>query len=166
MDGARQRRARRAVRDVLLAYEQLAAAWRRRHSISANEEIVLVLLASGVVAPTDLSRTIGMTTAGMTNLLDRLEDEGLVRREPHATDGRRVLVTLTKKGVRVWRELDEASDIVAELLEQLDVATCAAVVTFLDQSAAVVQERAEQMTGETANPAATWTEAERSRPAR
>jgi len=48
----------------------------------------------------DLSRALVMSSGGMTNLLDRLEERGLVRRTSDPADRRSVLVQLTSKGKR------------------------------------------------------------------
>jgi DNA-binding MarR family transcriptional regulator len=56
-------------------------------------------------SPSELRRLVGQTSAGMTRILAKLEDEGLVRRASHARDGRRVDVLLTARG----RALAEAS---------------------------------------------------------
>jgi DNA-binding MarR family transcriptional regulator len=49
-------------------------------------------------SPSELRRLIGQTSAGMTRILGKLEDEGLVRRASHERDGRRVDVLLTARG--------------------------------------------------------------------
>jgi DNA-binding MarR family transcriptional regulator len=46
----------------------------------------------------ELSRALVMSSGGMTNLLDRLEERGLVRRAPDPEDRRSVLVELTAAG--------------------------------------------------------------------
>jgi DNA-binding MarR family transcriptional regulator len=50
-------------------------------------------------SPTELRRLVGQSSAGMTRILAKLEGEGLVRRDAHAKDGRRVHVALTARGV-------------------------------------------------------------------
>lgn len=52
-------------------------------------------------SPTELRSLVGQTSAGMTRILDKLEDEGLVRRVAHAEDGRRVDIVLTARGARL-----------------------------------------------------------------
>jgi DNA-binding MarR family transcriptional regulator len=46
----------------------------------------------------DLAEALDLSTGAMTNRLDGLEQQGLVRRERAASDRRSVLVTLTPKG--------------------------------------------------------------------
>lgn len=106
-----------ALQRLLAAYAQFAMERRRALGLNANEEAALLLLGQGSTAPSDLSRSIGMTTAGITNMLDRLENDGLVRREPHETDKRRVLLTLTKKGFRSQLELEAMHQRVAQLAD-------------------------------------------------
>jgi len=47
---------------------------------------------------TALAAREGVTQPAMTQLISRLEDAGLVRRESHPDDGRVVLVTITDEG--------------------------------------------------------------------
>jgi len=56
-------------------------------------------LAGGVSRMTDLANRAFSSRSGMTRRVDRLVDEGLVRRTGIDTDGRRVVVGLTKAGV-------------------------------------------------------------------
>lgn len=57
--------------------------------------------AEGGVSAGDLSRSMVMSSGGMTNLLDRLEKDELIRRGSDPLDRRSVLVTLTPKGRKV-----------------------------------------------------------------
>ena len=67
-----------------------------------------------------LARETGLSTGAMTNRIDRLEDRGLVERQPHADDRRRVVVQLTREGKKVIDEaiqyrLEAAADGLREL---------------------------------------------------
>jgi DNA-binding MarR family transcriptional regulator len=67
-----------------------------------------------------LARGLVMTTGGMTKRLDRLEREGLVAREPDPHDRRGVLVSLTRKGLKVVdRAVEDHLRNEAALLEAL-----------------------------------------------
>jgi DNA-binding MarR family transcriptional regulator len=50
------------------------------------------------LTPTQLTRTMMLSSGGMTKRLDRLADAGLVEREPDPTDRRGTLVRLTSHG--------------------------------------------------------------------
>jgi len=46
----------------------------------------------GQITPADLAREMGLAPASVTAVLDRLERKHLLRRVPHPSDGRRLLV--------------------------------------------------------------------------
>lgn len=62
--------------------------------------VTSVLRLTGEVRPTELAATIGMRPTSLSNYLRRLGDAGLVTRRPDPRDGRSVLVSLTRRGVR------------------------------------------------------------------
>lgn len=53
------------------------------------------------LSPSRLQSTLLFTSGGLSNLLKRLEQQGLVRRSTDPKDGRGVLVKLTAKGLRL-----------------------------------------------------------------
>lgn len=55
----------------------------------------------------DLLHVFGQRPSTMTSLLDRLDDQGLVRRLPGTEDRRRVILRLTRKGRAVADRLRE-----------------------------------------------------------
>lgn len=61
-----------------------------------------------VMAATELADTTMLTSGAMTNRIDRLENEGLVRRLKDDRDRRRVLVQLTHKGLKLIEGAAEA----------------------------------------------------------
>ncbi|MFB3977927.1 MarR family winged helix-turn-helix transcriptional regulator [Microbacterium proteolyticum] len=92
------------VMESLRAYRAAEMAMRRRTqdtmAMSENELVVLRFLtrassAGADVTPADLARHLGVSTASITALLDRLERSDHVRRERHPTDRRKVLVRRT-----------------------------------------------------------------------
>lgn len=135
----------RELEDFLHARELLASAWRRRHGATANEQLVIVLLATrGARTPKDLSDFVGVTTGGMSTLLDRLEARGFVRRTAKEDDRRRVLVTLTKAGLRAHLDLEDAVDEV-HLLADVDPALHDTVRALFATAAERVATRASEL---------------------
>jgi DNA-binding MarR family transcriptional regulator len=75
--------------------------------ITVSEAEVLIRLANSTdnqLRPKELAEQCVMSTSGCTRLLDRLEKQNLVRRKPHGTDRRGLVVELTDGG----RELLES----------------------------------------------------------
>jgi DNA-binding MarR family transcriptional regulator len=79
----------------------------------------------------DLARWVLLSTGGLTNRIDRMQEAGLVRRLPDPTDRRGVLIELTDGGLEV---IDGAIDAHLELYEQVlgKILTKAERRTFVD----------------------------------
>ncbi len=58
----------------------------------------------GPATTADLARVEAMKPQSMGSILAGLEQEGLVHRQPHPTDGRQVLFALTKAGLEEQRQ--------------------------------------------------------------
>lgn len=61
-----------------------------------------------IMATTELADSVMLTSGAMTNRIDRLEEDQLVRRVRDDNDLRRVLVQLTKKGLTLIEGATEA----------------------------------------------------------
>ena len=145
-DDARRRRAVALLQSFRL-YRSAESAMRRRTrremGMGENDLLALRYLLKAaredrLVSPHELSRYLGVSTASMTALVDRLVRSGHVRREPHPRDRRSVIVVPTPEtdedvrrtlGGMHARMLDavidmspEESRIVAECLERLQAA--------------------------------------------
>ncbi|RDS81921.1 MarR family winged helix-turn-helix transcriptional regulator [Dyella psychrodurans] len=59
---------------------------------------------NGAATTADLARAESMKPQSMGAILASLEQEGLVRRQPHPTDGRQILFALTAAGVEMRRQ--------------------------------------------------------------
>ncbi|MEC3919404.1 MarR family winged helix-turn-helix transcriptional regulator [Nocardia sp. CDC160] len=78
------------------------SAQERAHDLSVAEFDVLLRLGrspGSKLRITDLCQQTGLTSGGMTRLLDRLHTRGLVDRIPDPTDRRAILARLTPAGV-------------------------------------------------------------------
>jgi DNA-binding MarR family transcriptional regulator len=76
----------------------LPHALARRTGLSESELHSLRHLLGGPLGPNDLARTLGVTSAASSGIVDRLEARGHVSRQPHPTDKRRTVVVLSDSG--------------------------------------------------------------------
>jgi DNA-binding MarR family transcriptional regulator len=100
----------RQVRDGLFArleHELASIGVELNHS----QYLVIKLLAKyGTQMPGDLARWLDHNAGAMTRLLDRLEDKGYVRRQPHAEDRRALRIELTEAGQALWGTIRQCSE--------------------------------------------------------
>lgn len=78
----------------------------RRHDLTFARYEVLAWLATDPESSVTLSwisKTLRIPPATVTNLIDRLEQDGLVRRVAHPTDARTTLAVITARGRRAAR---------------------------------------------------------------
>lgn len=105
--------------------------------VTQGESHVLAQLASrGPTAIATLHHEFGHKRSTLTNIIDRLEQRGLVRREPNASDRRSFVVHLTAPGRRTARRitavLDQLERDVTELVGKRDVTGLDAVARALE----------------------------------
>jgi DNA-binding MarR family transcriptional regulator len=123
LDPAPMRTFTRLWRTARAADEQLQQVF-DRHGLEAGWfDVLATLRRTGPphrLSAGALARGLVMTTGGMTKRLDRLEREGLVVREPDPDDRRGVLVSLSRKGLKVVdRAVEDHLRNEAALLEAL-----------------------------------------------
>ena len=112
----------------------LVLARRLRHQqagdgLPATESAVLGrVFREGPISPGQLARGEHVRPPSMTRIVESLEQQGLVERAPHPTDGRQILITVTPAGegfVEQSRALRTAW--LARQIDQLDPADRAAL---------------------------------------
>ena len=87
------------LRAVIVATDDYRRAMAAALGVGVHEAAVLgELLHRGPLPPSALVKRLGIASASVTALLDRLERVGYTRRERHPTDRRSVLVVLTPAG--------------------------------------------------------------------
>lgn len=127
----------RALRNYRLA--EVATRRSTRDSMGMGETDLLALryllrgqAAGEQVGPKDLSRFLGITTASTTSLIDRLVRSGHVRREPHPTDRRSlVIVPTAATDSEVRATLGEMHRRMMSVAEELSAAEARVVIDFL-----------------------------------
>jgi DNA-binding MarR family transcriptional regulator len=91
------------LRSYQLLNEQVSSVM-RAHDLTFARYEVLAWLATDPESSLTLSwisKTLRIPPATVTNIIDRLEDETLVRRVPHPSDARTTLAVITSRGKRV-----------------------------------------------------------------
>jgi DNA-binding MarR family transcriptional regulator len=128
---------------------KMATAASREHShVSANRAGVMWQLRERAMRSGDLAQRCAMTAPALTELVDSLTRDGLVRRLEDSADRRVVLVELTAQG---RRELDKYSEVmkrgVASVLARLPADKRARLRVALTD----LNDSIEAMSKETAN---------------
>lgn len=81
---------------------QTSKAMLGRTGVTGPQRLVLLVAArTGPVGLAELARVLRLHPASVTRLARSLERQGLLRRTPHPTDGRRLVVELGPAGHRV-----------------------------------------------------------------
>ena len=98
MPGLRQSDTLQLIMELTDVSGLLPHALARRTGLSESELHSLRHLLGGPLGPNDLARTLGVTSAASSGIVDRLEARGHVSRQPHPTDGRRTVVVISDSG--------------------------------------------------------------------
>jgi DNA-binding MarR family transcriptional regulator len=90
--------------------------------LSMTEAVVMSRLANdGPATTAALARAERMKPQSMGTTITSLEGMGIVRRTPHATDGRQMLIELTEKGILLRNKNREAKQMwLSQAIAELD----------------------------------------------
>lgn len=91
-------------------------------NLSKNQPVVIKIIGmEEEVMPSIIGKYTGMNKSSLTHLIDDLENKGLVYRKNDPTDRRKVLVSLTSKGLKCYSHLNKiTADMADELLNYID----------------------------------------------
>lgn len=136
---------RRQSTAMVLFHTNLAA----RLGLGPTEEKVLEIVARlGSTTPKQLGEMTGLAPASVTGVLDRLEAKRFVRREPSATDRRRVDVVHAPEHTQAIGALFTGLlGALAEVHQRYDTAELELILGFVEATTEV-QERAALQLGE------------------
>jgi DNA-binding MarR family transcriptional regulator len=107
------------LRLTLLRFERASDAIVRRCGLTPRQHLLLLTLEGrheGTASIGSLSEELGLAQSTVTELADRSEAKGIVRRESSRLDGRVVLVTTTDDGRRLLALVLAQLEVERELL--------------------------------------------------
>lgn len=134
----------RATADRTHQLDLLAAA---RFGLNSTDARALeVVSRTGPVTAKSLANALGITTGGVTTVIDRLERAGYARRRDDATDRRRVLIEASELTHRVQAEVfAELIHDNARLIGSYSERDLAVIKDFLERSEAQLLAHIERM---------------------
>lgn len=136
---------RRALGDALMsafhAFGATLHAAAATLGLTVSQAMVLDQLEAGEPLPMSaIARLLGCDTSNATGLIDRLEQHGLVERQPHPTDRRVRAVALTPTGRRAKDELTRLTRTDNPLLAGMDALDCRTLTAKLQALALATKE--------------------------
>jgi MarR family transcriptional regulator, 2-MHQ and catechol-resistance regulon repressor len=104
-------------------------------SIAWFEALLRIGRSGGSMTMSELASQLALTNGGVTRMIDKMAEAGLVVREACATDRRVSYATLTPAGVAKWREasLAHLEDLRSEFTGRMTSEELATVVTVMDR---------------------------------
>jgi DNA-binding MarR family transcriptional regulator len=93
------------IRTADLVFDRIGRLLRPLGVSSAGGLVLGVLRDHGPMTPSELGEHLIVTRATVTGLIDSLERRGYVRRSPHATDRRSLVVELTESGASTLQQV-------------------------------------------------------------
>lgn len=117
-----------------------------------GEPLVLVYLYKNVgtlIVPSDIARYIGASTARVANILNNLEEKGMISREISREDRRKILVFLTDKGRKETKErrtrtITRISNVFEAMGEERTQQFIEAWALFIQTSMSILEQEKEE----------------------
>ena len=110
-------------RAMMRLIHQVTAGHPERSALELNVRQRLIIQSLGIAGRRPiaaLGQLLGLTPSTMTGLVDRLEEQGFLRREAHPSDRRATVLRLTRKGETAFRrEVEFYRAVVDESLSAL-----------------------------------------------
>lgn len=93
-------------RAMMRLIHQVTAGHPERTTLELNVRQRLIIQSLGIMGSRPIAaigQQLGLTPSTMTGLVDRLEEQGFLRREAHPSDRRATVLRLTRKGDTAFR---------------------------------------------------------------
>ena len=136
-------RASTLMRQILVLNRELEHQLGEELGVNPTDlEAIQQLIISGPLSPSTLAERLGVSTAAVTIAIDRLVKAGHVRRTPHPSDRRRLLVVPSEDSVR--QATNSVLPMVVEtnsLLDRYTEGEQAAIIDYLDRTVGVMTRR-------------------------
>lgn len=135
--------ATRLMRDILDITGEFEAHVARHLTVNATDlEAMEELIKDGPLSPSELSRRLGITTAAVTTVVDRLEALGHASRIPNPSDRRGVIVVPAPASVdKAMKAIMPAILGINRVIDEFTDAERATIVSYLEQVAEIYRQQ-------------------------
>jgi DNA-binding MarR family transcriptional regulator len=90
-------------------------------NLSKNQPVVIKIIGmEGEIMPSTIGKYTGMDKSSLTRMVDDLEKKGMVFRKTDPEDRRKVLVSLTEKGLECYKYSNQIIDELLKLVDEKD----------------------------------------------
>lgn len=111
-------------------------------NLSKNQPVVIKIIGmEGEIMPSTIGKYTGMDKSSLTRMVDDLEKKGMVFRKTDPEDRRKVLVSLTEKGLECY---NYSNQIIDELLKLVDEKDTEDYVKSLETMVRILRKAASQ----------------------
>jgi|SoiMethySBSTD1v2_1073268.scaffolds.fasta_scaffold93327_2 DNA-binding MarR family transcriptional regulator len=147
MTGPREEQVLAALRALSTEIDLLDHVAADRYGLNPTDMRSLDVVGQlGPLSPTELARRVGLTTGGITTVIDRLERAGYVRRVADPRDRRRLLIEPTARTAERDREVfGELARMTLESLEGYSSTELAVIQHFLERTREITARHAGEL---------------------
>lgn len=129
--------------EIIVEFYERLSAWEdsvvKDSGLTTSQNHTIEIVGhAGSIKMKHLAEKVGVTTGTLTVSIDKLEKMGLLKRVPHKTDRRSILIELTEEGEAVYQHHHNhhyklTLDIVADLTKEERIVFSSALQKALDK---------------------------------
>jgi MarR family transcriptional regulator, organic hydroperoxide resistance regulator len=83
--------------------------------------VIKIIGMEGEVMPSTIGNYTGMDNSSLTRMIDNLENKEMVFRKNDPKDRRKVIISLTNKGLKCYKNINKAINNLFRLMDETDV---------------------------------------------